>query len=324
MSDRASWLKERQTIIGGTDASAIVGLNRYRSPLDCYLSKVEEYQPSDNIDMYRGRILEDAVRRFYCDATGLAVEKPSGILRHEEFKFIGGSLDGIASGNIVVELKTSRNRGEWGEPGTDEVPQEYLVQATHYLLVTGFSVCEIAVLFSNFDFQIYSIQRDQELVDMLLEREREFWGRIMRRDPPEPISSADSLKLWPRARQKAALAVDGQMANWLAYLVNARTEIEHWTLTKDNIESQIKAEMADNELLTVAGRTVASWSNVAGRRTLDAKSLQAEMPEIYAKYLRQGPPSRRFSLKSDVINELLAEAHDVRPVGRIEDTADIR
>ena len=38
--DRESWLRERRRGIGGSDIGAILGLNKYRSPLDVYLDKI--------------------------------------------------------------------------------------------------------------------------------------------------------------------------------------------------------------------------------------------------------------------------------------------
>ena len=41
-SERLEWLKTRQTGIGGSDVAAILGLSKWKTPLDIYLAKTGE------------------------------------------------------------------------------------------------------------------------------------------------------------------------------------------------------------------------------------------------------------------------------------------
>lgn len=47
-AERLEWLKTRQTGIGGSDVAAILGLNRYRTPLDVYNDKTATDDPQDS------------------------------------------------------------------------------------------------------------------------------------------------------------------------------------------------------------------------------------------------------------------------------------
>ena len=49
-SDEAAWLKGRMNGIGGSDASAIVGMNPYTSNIDLFEEKIGRRSPEDISD----------------------------------------------------------------------------------------------------------------------------------------------------------------------------------------------------------------------------------------------------------------------------------
>ena len=73
---REQWLELRRQGIGGSDAAAIVGLDRYRSPFDVYADKLglKKEQP-DNEAMRQGRDLEEYVASRFCEQTGKKVRR---------------------------------------------------------------------------------------------------------------------------------------------------------------------------------------------------------------------------------------------------------
>jgi hypothetical protein len=60
--NKETWLTERRKGIGASEAAAVLGLSRYKSPLDVYLDKTGEIGPQDDSErMYWGRKLEGRV-----------------------------------------------------------------------------------------------------------------------------------------------------------------------------------------------------------------------------------------------------------------------
>lgn len=185
MSD---WLEVRKTGIGGSDAAAICNLSRYRTPLQVYLDKIGQSQPIEETpEMKWGKKLEPLVLREYQDVRGVSVT-PDVFLANRERPWMLGTLDGLSDDGRVVECKTvGFDRGkEWGEDGSDFVPTEYLLQVQHYLAVTGIEVADIAALFHGSNFRIFTVQADPELISVLIDREAEFWARVLDRNPPPP------------------------------------------------------------------------------------------------------------------------------------------
>jgi hypothetical protein len=88
-----------------------------------------------------------------------------------------------------------------------------------------------------------------------------------------------------------------QWLNMLEAARLARTEAEKSEkLAKDALARLLQ----DAEVGTLNGLPVVSWKESAGRETLDAKALKAELPEVYEHYIRQGAPYRTMRmLKGD-------------------------
>lgn len=294
---RAEWLAERRTGIGGSDSAAAAGLSKWKTKLALYAEKIGEFTVDETWDMYRGTVLEPAVRQMYCDRTGFTVEKPVCTIRHPKLRWMLASLDGVAPCvGRVVDCKTARSRDGWGDPGSADVPIDYLCQVTHYMTVTGLEVADLAVLFGNFEFDIYTVPFDAEFAEMLIDAESAFWQAVESREPPEPATIDDIKLRWPRSFAKQ-IEAPHNVADALRMLSEAKStgkKIEH---DIELLESQIKTFMGDHDTLTIDGKPAATWKSTATSTRFDAKGFQAAQPETYEQYLIPANPQRRFLLK---------------------------
>jgi putative phage-type endonuclease len=296
---RTLWLAERRRGIGGSDAAACAGLSRWTTPLEVYENKTSDADRDETPEMRRGTLLEPVVRQMYADATGHSVAQPAGIIQSEEHPFMLASLDGVVQDSRrLLECKTARDKSEWGEPGSAEIPIEYLCQCQHYLRVARYDVIDVAVLFGNgFEFAIYEIPADPEFQDLLIEAEIRLWDHVQKRIPPEPINTDDVRRRWPRAKfQSATIATadDYAVAQALAQIKAHAKALE---AIQEQCEAYLKMRIGDNEALTCGDKIVATWKNKAGTRRFDGKRLEKEHPEIHRQYVTVGEPSRMFLLK---------------------------
>lgn len=298
MNARSEWLAARQTGIGGSDVAAILGLSKWRTPLSVYLEKRGESAPQDdNESMLWGRVLEPVIRQQYADRTGRAVHVPSELIRSAARPWMIANLDGMTDCGRVVEIKTARTSMGWGDPGTDEIPHDYLLQVQHYMAVTGFAVCDVAVLIGGSDFRMYEVPADLELQDMLSQAEAQFWETVQRGEPPAPVSYADVQAMFGRASKAATVEASNDA---LSALERIRKASEAVKLLEEDIERDkalVMAELGEADTLVSGGFTVATWKAAAAPRRLDSKSFKAAHPDIYAQFETTGTPSRRFLIK---------------------------
>lgn len=193
MSLTAEQLEARDTGLGGTDAAVVAGCHPYKTARELYEEKTGGIVPEDISDkdaVYWGNVLEDTVAQEYARRTGYKVRRVNQTLKHPEHPFILGHIDrDVACTDRALECKTAGaffNRDAWGESGTDQVPEHYLLQVQHYMgLLPKVNVFDLAVLIGGRDFRIYHIPRDQGLIDALTRLEVKFWRDVEAKNAPD-------------------------------------------------------------------------------------------------------------------------------------------
>lgn len=117
------WLEYRKRGIGGSDASVVCGINRYRSPVELWMNKTGKLQDGEAGEAaYWGTQLESLVRAEFTKRTGIEVQQVNQLLQSEEYPFMLTDLDGICEhpdyGTVIFEAKTASayKAGEWEIP----------------------------------------------------------------------------------------------------------------------------------------------------------------------------------------------------------------
>lgn len=185
---RQLWLERRSKGIGASDCAAVCGMSPWKTALEIYLEKTKQTEPGPMTKpMEWGLRLEPILAEAYEQETGRTLIAPEPINEHPELPWMLATLDRLTSDEKRnVELKTANafSAGEWGEPGTDEIPEPYLLQVAHQMAVTGLDISDVAVLIGGSDFRVYTVHRKQSLIDTILEIEADFWAMVQRREPP--------------------------------------------------------------------------------------------------------------------------------------------
>ena len=300
MQDRDAWLDVRSHGIGGSDASIIVGLNPWRSLVSLWMEKTGQMEPadlSDNEKVYWGTQLEDMVAREFSKRTGKEVHR-KGVLQSEEYPFLLASVDRVVVGeNAGLECKTASGymAKEWEG---DEIPDAYFVQCQHYMLVTGAERWYIAVLIGGNKFVWKVVERSEDDIKALLEAEKAFWNLVETNTMPE----VDGFKDCTNAISERFSTGGGPAIELPSEAAEILKNIDEFTQAQNNISEQIELErnklramLGDSEVGTVGERKV-TWKVYAGKVSVDNKRLQAEMPEVYKEYTKQGKPYRVFKI----------------------------
>ena len=296
------WLEYRKLGIGGSDASVVCGISKYKSPVELWLDKTGQLPPQEAGEAaYWGSQLEAIVRAEFTKRTGIEVTKPDVILQSEEHPFMLANLDGICEvpdvGTCIFEAKTASafKAGEW----EDTIPDEYQLQVQHYMAVTGYSGAYIAVLIGGNSFRWKFVERDEELISMLVELETAFWNHVQDVTPPPLDGSEASANFlserFPNSVPKSQIALPDTAVDLLAQYDEACEELEAVTERKQKAENLLKQMMGDNEVGT-AGDRVITWKSVSQER-LDSKTLKAEHPALCKKYTNK-TSYRRFTVKA--------------------------
>lgn len=189
--DRAEWLEVRRRTIGGSEASAIVGLSKWASPLSVWAEKLGKLEDKLETEAMRmGRDLEKYVAERWCEATGKKVERVNAILYNEQYPFAHANIDRWVIGeNAGLECKTTSTLDVRQFQGT-EFPEQYYAQCVHYMAVTGADRWYLCVLVYGKGVFPFVLERDQAEINALMDAEREFWAYVVNGTMP-PVDGAE-------------------------------------------------------------------------------------------------------------------------------------
>lgn len=293
------WLQIRRQGLGGSDAAAALGISAYKTPYALWLEKRGEApELEENAMMKWGKIHEAAVRQEYAEATGRTVRLPDVVFAHPKHQFMLASIDGVTDDGRLLEIKTTRNPQGWGEEGSDEVPQHYLLQVQHYLCVMGLEVADVAVLIQGYDFRRYEIPADLELQEMLIAGEQEFWRTVQEGTPPAVTSVAEAMQRYKLARPGDVQA-DAEMIKTYELLGDVRAKLKEGQALEDELKAKIMAYLGEHggDALLSGTKPLVTWKERKGSERLDSKALKAAYPDIAAEFTTTGEPTRTFLVK---------------------------
>lgn len=297
---REQWLDLRMNGLGGSDASVILGFNNWKSPFQLYIEKTTfiPQEETDNEFIYWGNVLEDVVAQEFAKRTGKEVYEDFKMLAHPEYPFMTANLDRrIVGENAFLECKTTSayKMKDWDG---DQVPAAYLIQIQHYMAVTGFDKCYIAVLIGGNHFVHKEIERDQELIDMIIQAEKGFWeNHVMAKEPPEIDGSAAAKEFINNKYaidDGSEIYLGADVDVTLEALDAVKAEIKALEVAKTKYENDIKLQMKQSEKAVTKGYEVKYKTQVSNR--IDTKRLKQEQPELYKQYVKEST-SRKFTYK---------------------------
>ncbi len=311
---RQAWLNKRKTYIGGSDLSVILGTNPYKTPIELYKEKTSKaaiVEDTKSDAAYWGTVLEQIIAEEYARRTGYYIKKAGSTYYCDDYSYIACNLDFLAfgkkedsenfyKGSHILECKTASiyKKEEWGEEGTDQIPQNYLYQVAYYCAITGYERVDIAVLIGGQDFRIYRYNKTPKLENELIEVAKKFWNEHVKiKQAPEPIKIQDVNLLYPGKKETSIIAND-IIVNSLEKLRKIK-ELKKVTQDKINkYELEIKNFMQDNELLVDTNdNCYVSWKVLTGYNVVDTTLLKEKYPDIYDECLTKRQLFRRFVIK---------------------------
>ena len=349
--DRAQWLAERQSGVGGTDSPVILGLSPFKTAYALWLEKTgraHDEEPDEDAAerMHFGQVLEDVVAREHSARTGSKLQRINSLLRHPSSPVMLANIDRaivvdgsrarwddkagrLVGARGVLECKTAqalaRNGADWGEPGTDEVPRNYWVQCQHYLGVTGLPYADLAVLFGGQKFVVYTIEADPALFADLMTEVDAWWRRHVVADiPPDPTTESDARALWRSHVAGREKVVDVLVADAVQQLADAKAQIAELEREAQELRDTITCAFGDAESISYMGRRLATWkANKPSSKTNwkaayeDARVALHAVNTAWVQSFPDYPPPVRESVLSDRLRDTFTTTTDGARVLRL-------
>lgn len=196
------WLVNRKGI-GGSDASAILGLNPYKTNQQLWIEKKNQLTSADISDkpyVKYGNDAEPLLRALFAlDYPEYKVEYyDNNMIINKKYPWAHASLDGELMDSDgrrgILEIKTTNilQSMQW-KKWDNRIPDNYYIQVLHYLLVTEYDFVVLKAQLKRVrDGEVrlttkhYHIERKEVLSDikMLEEEEEAFWHSLQSRQKP--------------------------------------------------------------------------------------------------------------------------------------------
>ncbi len=297
-----SQIKDRKNYLGGTDIAKILGLSRWGTALQVFAEKTGQIEPEDisgKMPVRLGIKFEPIISELFEEETGKKLHRVNEELRHPKYDFLRGHLDRRVVGEkAIVEIKSTSawNKDSWAD---GEAPMDYQIQTMYYMALTGAERGYLVCLIGNQDLKIKTIERDQKVLDSIIEKAVDFWQRfVLTRTMPGIITARDTdtlLALFPNADPDDTVELDD----------NADAMIDSLqSLKQDSIALEKQIEQSQNEVKAllkdrIAGKSkrhIVRWANVDTVR-IDSKKIAEKYPKI-AEECAMKNSTRKFTVKT--------------------------
>jgi putative phage-type endonuclease len=309
----------RQHGIGASEIAAVCGISPWASLLDVWMRKATPTREPlvttelDSMAIRLGNMLEEPLRAMYTREVGYSVIKPDITFRHPDYPFILATPDGtvedikedFSETNCGLEIKNvgARMVSAWD----NGVPDYVELQCRQNMAVLDIDRWDVAALIGGSDFQIFTIERDLELEQTMIEAAKFFWEEYVLKDvpPPEndPGKRRELLKaLFPGREGKECNPPEDVTAFYDAcsQLAKLKETEKVLSVEKTELENQIISMIGDDYGIEY-DQFRFTWGNQAGSTSY--KEIAEELaggkidPALIEKH--RGAPKRvaRFTVK---------------------------
>lgn len=299
------WSMLRTTGIGGSDAGAIMGLNKYASKLTVYMAKCGAEGFSGNETTEWGHILEDPIRNKAAEELGVTIEKVPGMFTSDDCEYLNANLDGLVDtngkeveigGNKVTgiggyEIKTSTDGTGFSD---EEIPDSYYAQVQHYMNVCNLSWFILTVfILSTKQRRHYIVERNDAWIEDMVNAEKDFWENNVLKGVYPDAAGIESEKEYI---EKLPMSESIELTKEIEDLIFNEREIDNQIKTlkqkQEQLKNQILIEMFKNsknggaaDKVTASGTMYKVTYNTQMRKSVDSDLLKKD--GLYEKYSKE-------------------------------------
>lgn len=299
----------RKRRITGTRIGGIVGAHKYLDRLMVWIQIQgldARNDDEESVDSKRGTYLEPSIARWYADETGREVEAPLPAIVCANDDRFAATPDGLSWGKgksdkRALEIKCPRFGDDWGEAGTDAIPDYYQCQVAWEMMVADVEALDVAAFF-NGELHVYHMRRNRELEGYLVREADAFWLKYIETGMPPPAGAHSSAWLAQRFKSHAPryLEATEEVDAIARRLAAARAAQKAAELERAECENQLKQLLGDHEGVRGEGYRC-TWKMRRGRRFVDwhryALELGGSEDDAKRLYMGANDDGRTFLFK---------------------------
>ncbi len=318
-------VERRRSSIGASDMPAVLGMSNYKSTVQLWAEKrgLIPMSSEGNENTEWGTRLEAVVADAYAEKQNVGVERCETIVIPEGWRSATPDrkvydLANHQTGPAVfpwlrmleVKCRGDFNADEFGEPGTDQIPDEVAIQVhstMSVLRVRGIILerADVATLIGGNRFRSYIIPYDPQLDADLTEAAYNFWHHhvLTGVEPPLDRSMATQRYLQDRFAKntEVIMKADIDQDAMIASLLAVRAEKKELEAQENGIKNRLMSIMGTAAVLQgVSGRidwkapkgNTVAWSDIASKLNAPAELIAQHSTPMVRRFVPY-PPKKK-------------------------------
>lgn len=263
-------LERRTRLIGASEVGAILGLSRFKTASDVWLSKRRgpnlelppivpptEDVPGEVNARTIGNVVESSIVELYRIATPEVTSVEPGVaLVSAHHPWLGATPDrivklGPAERGLECKAVGRYMLGDW-DAEDDGLPPAVACQCLAGMHVTGLSRWDVAML-SGTDFRVLPVERDQEAIDAMVEACDWFWREYVLGDKaPPPGTGAAANRLvsarWPECSGEVVdVGNDSEVLDIVRQLLEAKGDADDAEQREAIAKAKLRERVGENK-----------------------------------------------------------------------------
>jgi predicted phage-related endonuclease len=255
-------------MISPSKVASICGVSRFHSAYTVWMRMAGRIGPEPDADRFRvGHAFESALAELW------KLEHPGWKLSPGEVQYVSEEFGfpTVATpdrracrgrARKVIELKTARDLGEWGDPNLDgDCPADYALQVQAEQLFCGMTnwPADLVLMGPYFAHHTYPVSFDEKVGEWMLAVCRRFWKSLADDQPPDlddSVSTYTTLRqLHPDIEPGTSVEIPEALAS--DYLT-ALTECKSADAVLVGLKSKILSEAGSAQFIECNGERVAA------------------------------------------------------------------
>lgn len=290
--------EERREYIGASEIACVMGLDRYKTPLELYNEKLGLVSGFEgNRHTMRGNRLESIAAEEYEQLSGRELKSHAQPFVHSDYPFIVGHVDRTVVGEKrIVEIKCP-SIAAFRRFQRDGLPESYIIQAQVYMGLAGYPRLTYAIFCADaWDLAAFDVAFDKDIYNAAIRAAANFWNNhILTQTPPE-AGNADKPniefeKIGGNVTKRDDPVFTQAMADYFEADQIIRDAEELKAAAKEKVLDAIERQYGRYE----GGGMRLYFTQQAGRKSFDKKALQSAHPTLdLSPFEKQGQPFDLF------------------------------
>lgn len=280
ITDREQWLEARREQIGASEVAAILGISPWQTAWEVWADKrrmLDDWKGNKATD--HGNIYESSVLDY--------AERQVGLLERNIRVIADGlpmaaTLDARHVGTKwPIQAKTTGLigpvYGDWGDEGTDQIPDYYLTQMHSEIICSGADAALMFALIAGRGTCEFRVERNERIVEEFGNICTDWWERHITQGIEPSRETPPRLEVVKRMKREPKKVIDLDSTAWSLCLERAELKAEAKDLKKkiDNVDSRLILELGDAEAGNLPdGRQVTYFEQPRKGYTVDDTSFR--------------------------------------------------